>query len=478
MKTINYGNDRVTDNGRFIYPAGQEMSGNELMGFISYNENIMKPIYRKNMDYYLGKHDILNEPNDKTDNINNKLIDNKIKPLEDSYNGFFVGIPPVISVEDNAINEVVQDWNNENSFQDELNEISKQADIFGRSIVFIYQGEDMKPHLTHSSPEHAFIVYDDTVAHKPLAFVRYEIDDLKNFTEATGQVQYADKIYSFKGQEIAEDYETNSAAINPYGIVPAVEFYENEERQSVFEQIITLQDELDHVMSQKANQIAYFDNAYMYMFGVLLDTDENGNPKFDFKNNRLIYASNIDPNSDPKVGFIEKPDADNMQENMIDHLQKSIYENTEIANLRDENFASNSSGVAMQYKLLSMQNKADSKERKFTKALRQMYRIVFQTLFNNDSQRQSWSDLKFHFTRNLPDDISSMISAAKDAEGIVSKDTQLSLLPFVKDPQAEIEKINQEKAEGIKQVQALAMPTDENNSDKSGEVDGERVQDK
>ena len=28
-------------------------------------------------------------------------------------------------------------------FQDELNEISKQADIFGRSIVFIYQGEEI-----------------------------------------------------------------------------------------------------------------------------------------------------------------------------------------------------------------------------------------------------------------------------------------------------------------------------------------------
>ena len=65
---------------------------------------------------------------------------------------------------------------------------------------------------------------------------------------------------------LPKDHITNSEGVNPYGLVPAVEFYENEERQSVFEQIITLQDELDHVMSQKANQIAYFDNAYMFMF--------------------------------------------------------------------------------------------------------------------------------------------------------------------------------------------------------------------
>ena len=88
----------------------------------------------------------------------------------------------------------------------------------------------------------------------------------------------------------------------------------------------------------------------------------------------MIYAPNVDPNSKPEIGFIAKPDADGMQENMIDHLQKSIYENTGIANLRDENFAGNASGVAMQYKLLSMKDKADSKERKFTKSLRQLYK--------------------------------------------------------------------------------------------------------
>ncbi len=64
--------------------------------------------------------------------------------------------------------------------------------------------------------------------------------------------------------------------------------------------------------------------------------------------------------------------------------------------------------------------------------------------------------MKFHFTRNLPDDISSMISAAKNAEGMVSQQTQLSLLPFVKDPQAEIEQINKEKQENIKNAQQAA----------------------
>lgn len=473
MKTINYGRDRVTRNQRFIFPEGEELTGNELLGFISYNETELKPKYRNNMRYYLGKHPILNEPNEKADVINNKIIDNKIKPLEDSYNGFFAGIPPTVTAENDEITDTIKDWNDEESFQDLLNEISKQTDIYGRSVAFIYQGEDSKPHLTYSSPDGAFIIYDDTIAHRPLAFVRYEIDDDKNYTEASGVIQYADKFYKFTGSDITADSNEAGYFVNPYGLVPAVEFYANEERQGIFEQVISLQNSLDHVMSQKANQIAYFDNAYMYMFGVQLDEDDNGNPKFDFNKNRVIYAADIDQGTDPKIGFVSKPDADNMQENMIDHLQKSIYENTGIANLRDENFAGNSSGVAMQYKLLSMKNAADSKERKFTKSLKQLYRIVFKTLFNNQTQQEQWSSLNFQFTRNLPDDIASMISAAKSAEGMISQKTQLSLLPFVKDPQAEIEQMNKEKQDSIKQARQAAdsLPDymkqdDEDESDK------------
>lgn len=453
MKKLNYGRDKVTNNRRFIFPQGEKLTKDELFGFISYNESYLRPRFRQNMAYYLGRHRILTEDISKNDNIDNRIIDNKIKPLVDSYNGFFVGIPPTVNAEEDSITESIQDWNGKNSFQDELNEVSKQTDIYGRSLIFVYQGEDSKPHMRHFSPEHAFIIYDDTIEHKPLAFVRYELDEGSPYTDATGVIQYSDYLYKFGEGGIIEDTEANKYAQNPYGLVPAVEFYENEERQGIFEQIITLQDELNGVMSQKANQIAYFDNAYMYMFGVQLPEDTDGNPQFNFKNNRLIYAANIAPETSPQVGFIQKPDADGMQENMIDHLQKSIYENTGIANLRDENFAGNSSGVAMQYKLLSMKNKADNKERKFDKALKQLYRIVFQTLFNDASKQESWSTLTFHFTRNLPDDVASLISAAKNAEGIISKKTQLSLLPFVKDPQVEIDQINQEKEDSIKMAQ-------------------------
>ena len=58
-KTINYGRDEVARNHTFIFPAGEKLTGNEIIGFIDQNENHNGRVYRRNMCLYLGKHNIL-----------------------------------------------------------------------------------------------------------------------------------------------------------------------------------------------------------------------------------------------------------------------------------------------------------------------------------------------------------------------------------------------------------------------------------
>ena len=471
MKVLDSGRDKVTNNGTFIFPKDEELTGDELISFVKYNTTHLNKRYRHNMHEYLGKHKILKDPVSQMGS-DNKLVVNMPKYLVDTYNGFFSGIPPKITLDDENQNKVLQDWNNAESMADVQSEISKQTDIYGKSIAFIYQGEDSQPHLAYSSPSHAFIIYDDTVARKPIAFVRYSIPDGETVDEAEGTIQYADKFYKFKSTDIELDTDQNAVGVNPYGMVPAVEFYENEERQGVFDGVDTLIQELDRALSQKANQVEYFDNAYLAIMGILLDTDEEGNPKMDFKKNRVLYLPNIDPNSpEPMVEFLSKPDADQIQEHLIDRLTNMTFQMSMVPNLNDEQFAGNSSGVALEYKLLPMVTKASSKERKFTQSFRELYKIVFTVLFKQ-TQQDAWRDLQFQFTRNLPANVADEIASAKNAEGIVSKETQLSLLSFVQDPQAELKKMQEENAEAVKQAQEnmQAVP-DYFKSDEDGNPD-------
>lgn len=414
------------------------------------------------MDYYLGHHPVLEQPAKQT-GADNRLVVNLPKYLVDTYNGFFSGIAPKISLDDDKENQKLQDWNNTNSFVDKLNEISKQADIYGKSYAFVYQDEDSQTRVTYCSPSHAFMVYDDTVNREPLAFVRYHYDNSSDAT-AKGTIYYADASYDFVGPAINPEPTPNL-----YKLVPAVEFYENEERQGVFDGCITLINELDRALSQKANQVEYFDNAYLYMLGIQLEKDrDTGQPMLDLKNDRFIYAP-ADTAVNGKIGFVSKPDGDNMQENLINRLTEWIFQTAMIPNMNDQAFSGNSSGVALQYKLLPMKNRASNKERKFVHSLRHLYQIIFSVgTVLPDSSKNKWQDLSFQFTRNMPANIADEVNSAVNASGIVSKETALSLLSFIDDPKSEINRMDKEKDEEMERVSQLspaAMDFQKVNSD-------------
>jgi SPP1 family phage portal protein len=455
---------KIVDNNIFIYPRGEELSISDLLRFIGKNQELAKE-YQHNLKMYEGNHDILHNVK-RAFGPDNRLVANLPHYIVDTYNGFFTGIPPKITLEDKASNVMLQQWNDENSFQDKLSEISKQADIYGRSLAFVYQDEDSNTRIAFSSPATSFMIYDDTVARQPLAFVRYWKD---NDEQQVGMVYYADKIVPFVNSKFAEEKP------NLYGLVPAVEFYGNEERQGVFDNVKTLINELDRVLSQKANQVEYFDNAYLKVLGVNLDQDGDGKPDADLIGNQMIYSPDADA-ANADVEFISKPDGDNMQEHIIDRLVSMIYQISMVANLNDEAFAGNSSGVALQYKLLPMRNMAANKERKFTQALRNLYRIVFSAgAVLPDSQKDAWRDLDFDFKRNLPEDLSNDASIAQQLQGLVSHETLLKILPFVDDPKAELKRIKDEKIDNMQDAMKYGPSALDMN--KPGDTDDEETTD-
>ena len=454
---------QVVEGNVFIYPKDDEITMADLLKFISKNKSLAEE-YKHNLEMYKGNHNILNKQ-PRQFGPDNKLVANLPHYIVDTYNGFFTGIPPKVTLDDKETNTLLQEWNDENSLQDKLSEISKQADIFGRSLAFVYQDEDSQTRIAYSSPVNSFMVYDDTVSRQPLAFVRYwkNTDGIQ-----VGMVYYSDKTISFEGSKFGDEM------LNPYKMVPAVEFYGNEERQGVFDNVKTLIDELDRVLSQKANQVEYFDNAYLKILGVDLDQDGDGQPDADLIGNQMIYSPDADA-TNATVDFISKPDGDNMQEHIIDRLVSMIYQISMVANLNDKAFAGNSSGVALQYKLLPMRNMAANKERKFRQALRRLYRIVFSVgTVLPEVHSEGWRELVFTFKRNLPDDISNDADIAQKLQGMVSQETLLSILPFVNDPQEEIKRINKEKQENMQQALKYgpaALDQDKPDGDEDGDAE-------
>lgn len=455
------GKGSIINGTTFVFPKDADLTADEIRSFISANDEFAKE-YDKKWQMYIGNHAILHK-NAKDHGPDNKLVNNLAHYIVETFNGYFMGIPPKITLDDDTDNEKLQQWNDTNSFQDKLNEISKQADVYGRSIAFLFQNENSETGVAYSSPMNSFIIYDDSVLHEPLAFVRYTRD--KN-NILSGQVYTDNEWYSF-------DDSTNRVGevnANQFGQVPAVEFFDNEERQGVFENAMTLIDALNNVVSQKANQNAYFDNAYLLLKGMDLDGDD-GKLALNLDGNQIIYAPN-EESVNGTAEFLSKPDGDAMQEHLTGRLINMIYQVCMVANLNDDSFSGNSSGVALQYKLLPMKNMAANKERKFTQALRKLYKIAFgvETILDT-TKTEAWQDLKFQFTRNLPVNLADEASTAKNLVGLVSQETLLSTLSFVDDAKAEVDRMKEEHQEqAVSYLKATDSLTDQQ---KVGVDDGE-----
>lgn len=448
MPQVVNGAGSVTRAGVFLYPVGHDMTADDLNGFLMAFQSQQSELHKK-MDWYLGKHPILQEPAKQGNRPDNRIVDNLPYSNVDTFNGYFIGKNPQITLDSETGNASLQDWQNANSFQDRLAEISKQVDIYGRAFAFIYQNEQSETKMTYSDPETSFMIYDDTVEQNPLAFVRFAYDEQG---QINGRIYFADHSSAIAGGTLTG----NDDQPNLYGLVPAVEFISNDERQGLNDQIFALADSLDHALSQKANQVEYFDNAYLVIKGLQLPEDDQGNPQFTVAGNQLIYAPAAEA-TDAGVEFVSKPDGDTMQENLINRMIEQIYNVTGVVNFNDSRITGNMTGKALERLLQRMSNRAVFKRTKFTEALRELYRVVFSAQTIKGVNADDWSKLQFKFYENLPADYADEANTAKALEGIVSKETQLKVLEdIVDDPKAEIKRMQDEQANSIKNAQKAA----------------------
>lgn len=465
QKTISE-NCYVTKEGVYLF-AGEELDTTSLMQFV--NENRQRSTkYNHYYDLYSGNHDILCKPRDRYSmRPDNRIISNWANYVVDTYVGYFVGKPPKIALDDDSTNERLQDWLNVNSFQDKLSEAAKQVAIYGRSYMMAYQNENSETEIAVAAPDSSFMIYDTTIKRNPVAFVRYSSYN----NQLSGEV-YTDKEITYFGNDGKTTEQTNHV----FGYVPAAEFYANDERLSLIGKIDTLVEEYDRAISQKANQVAYFDNAYLKILGIPLPTDEDGKTVLNLEQDHVLYSPSADA-AQGEVDFITKPDGDNMQENMLSRLKDDIFQTAMVANLNDEAFSGNASGVAIRYKLLSMQNQAAFEDRKFAISLRQLLgtALGLGKAIGTVSRADVMKDLQIVPARNIPLDVENEAQTASTLSGIVSKETQLSTLSIVDDPKKEIDRMREEQAEDVRNnLQAMPSMTDQQKQDtESDDVNAE-----
>ena len=128
--------------------------------------------------------------------------------------------------------------------------------------------------------------------------------------------------------------------------------------------------------------------------------------------------------------------------------------------MSDENFAGNVSGVAMKYKLLALEQMTKFKERYFTEGLRYRLECIANVLRAKGGAAIDVKDINIQFTHSLPANETELAQLIGSLSGTVSQETLLSLLPFVKDPAAEVKAVNDEKQANAERMVDSMMRSD------------------
>lgn len=417
----------------YILPKDTEITFDLLQEFLDQHKKEVTNRLQKLKDAYESKHDILTLPNKPSYKPDNRIVVNFPKYIVDTINGFFLGNAIKTLAEDKAVSDYVEYLDQYNDQDDNNAELSKLCDIFGNGFEFYYTDEEAELCITYCSPMEAFMIYDDSIVERPMYFVRRWTDrENKEYGEIFGK--------QFKRSfTITGGLRWNEEDWIPHMFtdVPATEYIENAERQGAFEPVLSIVNAYNKAVSEKANDVDYFADAYMKVLGVTLD--ENGIKHI--RDNRIINFEG-DEAGKIVVEFMGKPEGDTTQENLLERLERLIFQISMVANISDENFGS-ATGIALKYKLQAMSNLAKTKERKFISGMNRRYKL----LFNHPASKvpgDAWMQLEYKFTPNIPANLLEEAQIAAQMEGIVSKDTQLKVLSIVDNVEDELEKIEEE----------------------------------
>lgn len=388
---------------------------------------------------YKGFHDVYREPEKADWKPDNRLAVNFPRYLTETFSGYGYGIPIKISHPDEDINEKIQDFGKNNEISDHDAEMVKRCCIYGHAFEYLYQDEKAQTKITACTPKELFVVYDDTLKERALFAIRYGYRTLTNGnTQKYGYILTRTTIETFE----ADDKRTIDR--NPYGLIPTVEWRLNDERIGLYEEVAGLIESYNHTIGEKANDVDAFAEAYLAVLGT--EVDEKGVQRI--RDDRIINFYGTDDAREVIVNFLTKPSADGTQENLLSRLEDLIYETSMVANISDDSFGNQTSGTALSYKLWATSNLAAGFDRKIEKSLKKRYKI-WSSLTTNVSNDKAWQDIDIQMSRNIPKNISEEAQTAARLSGIVSRKTQLSVLSIVKDPQEEIDKMDEEQSQAL-----------------------------
>lgn len=438
----------VCKEGRIVIKVspGTEPTAKLIKKIIKKFRNEELPRLQKLEQYYQVQNDILGRQLS-SEKPNNRVAHGFAKYITNMATGFFMGEGLRIDTDDqeykDALEKALGDHVDETNF-----EVTKEMSKKGISFELLYMNENSEIRSKYFKAEAFIPVYSTSVSEFLEFAIRLwqEEDLLTGKMVAYAAVYTKSEIITYR-QKQDKKYEEIEREPHNFEDVPVLIYWNNEEAKGDYEDVLTMIDAYDKAQSDTANDFEYFTDAYLVIAGAagglenINDDDEEGRKAArTFREQRILFTD-----EKGQAQWLIKQVNDTAVENFKNRIYNDIFFLSLVPALTDESFAGNLTGVAIRYKLIGLEQLASIKEYKFLPAYKKKIRLITRILNLKMNRSFDPSSIDIYFDRNMTDNLKELAEIAALLDGIISKDTQFSLLPFVKDRKEEWQKLLQDQ---------------------------------
>lgn len=396
-------------------------------------------------DYYNSNHAILRKRNRTVNKADAKVVSGYASYISTIATAYFLGKPISYKADENTQGyDILSEYLATEEEQKNNFELALNASIFGKAyeLLYINNAQELKSKCLDTRD--VFVIKDNTIDRNIIGAVRFGINHIEtNKIEVTLEV-YDEKMVSTYQYIVTSNYEakdlTNarnlvSRRLHGFNGVPIIEFSNNKNQKGDFENVITYIDAYDTAVSTSVDDLTDFSDAYLVLKNL------GGTNPDDIQRLKDDKVFMVQGDGDAK--WLIKDVNDTYSQNVKDRINDDIHKFSFTPDMGDEKFSGNTSGVALEFKLLPLEQLGSQKEMYFKDAINKRLQLIIDYL----GLKIKPTDIQKVFTRNLPRNLKEISEIMKNLKGLISDETLISLFPQVEDAKSELEKMKTEAEE-------------------------------
>ena len=349
---------------------------------------------------------------------------------------YFIGEPASYSFDKSfRESEYIDDLQFRNIEDAENKKLAKDCSKFGKAFELVNIKEDKTLYFKRLNPMFTFDVFEASILEDRIANITYYTYKEKYSVITKGYLYTPEEIIEFTYKNRVVTFGERTP--NVFGKIPVVYYQNNSDEIGDYERVTDLLTAYNKLMSCATDDYESISNA------ILLIKDAkhiNEDAKKSLNSTRVIQLFS----ENAEMAFINKTLDSNFVKTLREALREDILTVSNVPDFTDEKFAGNSSGVALQYKLIGFENLRADKEIYFKQALHRRWEII--SLYPAKSFELKRDDIKIDLFANLPSNIELDLQIAELYNaGAISKKTMLEKMQMVKDVDEELKRMEEEK---------------------------------